>query len=446
MNLLIIDPDKMGLDLAYRAGLAGHSVKWFQPPDKRGAKALDGIGFEEFEKVDSWLQWMKWAKSGLIVNLFNTKYVRELDEWKKHGFPVFSPSVKSAALEIKRGLGMQAFEEVGIDVPEFRTFSTLQEAATFARKQTRGYVFKTLGDEEDKSLSYVARDPADLAARLDYWQKTGLRLKGPCLLQEKVEGIEVGVSAWCGPAGFLPNKWNENFEFKKLMPGDYGQNTGEQGSVLQYVTESKLAEQILAPLEELLVKLGHIGDVDINAIVPSSGKPKVLEFTCRFGYPSTFIQIASHKGDPVQWMKDLLAGHDTLKVSNDVAIGVVLAQPPYPYPDDKPEKTQGIPIYGLSNVLYQAHMVAVMKGRAPVMKDGKVTDETTFLTTASYLMCVTALGKTVRGAMAKAYGAVEQIKVPNLIVRDDIGERLERQLPDLHRAGYCKFTDYGGAP
>ncbi|HXU78623.1 MAG TPA: phosphoribosylglycinamide synthetase C domain-containing protein [Methylomirabilota bacterium] len=446
MNILIIDPDNSGLDFAWRCGLAGHRVKWFQPPNKQGKFPLDGIGFEEFEKVEAWIPHMKWAKQGLIVNLFNTKYTRELDEWKKHGFPIFSPSVKSAALEIKRGEGMRAFEQAGIEVPHYQTFDSLKAAEQFARKQSQGYVFKTLGDEEDKSLSYVASDPADLVARLQHWQKLGLKLKGPCMLQEKIDGIEMGVAGWIGPSGFLPDCWNENFEFKKLMPGDHGPNTGEQGTVEQYVKQSLLAERVLAPLEDELRKRGHIGDVDINVIIDRSGTPWPLEFTCRFGWPDWWIRLSAHRGDPAEWMRDLLQDRHSLKPSYDVAVGVVLSQPEYPYSDDAPPETQGVPIWGMEKVLDQVHPVGVMIGQRPEFDGKKVVDGKGYVTTREYVMCVTALGKTVCAAAAKCYDAADQIKIPNKIVRDDIGERLEQQLPELHRLGYAKSMDYGSAP
>jgi len=443
LNILIIDPDGCGLDFAYRCGAAGHAVRWFQPKNKRGEYPTDGLGFEQFEKVEDWIPSMQWAKKGLVVNLFNTRYTRELDNWRKMGFPVFGPSVRSAELEIKRGVGMQAFVKAGIDVPRYQQFATLKEAEQFARKQSVGYVFKTLGDEEDKSLSYVAADPADLVARLQHWQRLGMKLKGPCILQEKIDGIEMGVSGWMGPDGFLPNAWNENFEFKKLMSGNYGPNTGEQGSVLQYVRDSALAQAVLEPVAEELRRRRHIGDVDVNVMIDRKGRPWPLEFTCRAGWPAWWIQTASHKGDPAQWMRDLLDGHDTLKPSYDVAIGVVLTQPQYPYSDDAPPATQGVPVYGIEDVEDQVHRVGIRWQKAPVMVDGKLVEQPTNVTTREYIACVTGLGKTVRAAAEKAYAAVDRIHVPNLMVRDDIGERLAKELPELHRLGYAKNMDYG---
>ena len=105
---------------------------------------------------------MKWAKDGLIWTSANALFLKELDDWKKHGYPVFAPSFESASLEINRAKGMDLIEKMGLLIPTYHTFKSLKEASNFARKSDQAYVFKTMGDNEDKSLSYVAKTPADL--------------------------------------------------------------------------------------------------------------------------------------------------------------------------------------------------------------------------------------------------------------------------------------------
>ena len=75
----------------------------------------------------------------------------------------------SARLEINRAAGMEAMQAVGIDIPPYTTFNSLEGAEAFARKSDRAWVFKPMGVEEDKSLTYVSKDrsiwPAGCAAR-----------------------------------------------------------------------------------------------------------------------------------------------------------------------------------------------------------------------------------------------------------------------------------------
>ncbi len=437
MEVLIIDQDGVGLDMALRFAEDGHQVRLYQY-NKPGKHNRAGEGFKGIKRVDDWRPSMSWARDGLIIPTVNNKFLKELDAYRDHGFKIFGPTVASAALEIDRAKGLEAMQAAGIDVPDYKTFSTLAAAEAFARKADQAYVFKTMGDEEDKSLSYVASDPADLVGWLQRKQAQGYKLKGQCMLQEKIDMVaEVGVSGWCGPRGFLDDKWQICFEHKKLMSGEHGPNTGEQGTVCQYVENDLMAEEMLLPMERALMKLGHCGDFAIGCGVDSKGKAWPFEFTCRLGWPAFFIQMASHKGDSARWMRDLLDGKDTLKVDRRVAIGVVLAQPRYPYGDSDPLMVEGNPISGADEVWDQVHPVDMMIGRGPTMLGGKVADAPIYQTSGEYVMVVSGLGGSVAAAREKVYGAVKQIKFSNLMVRDDIGEKVIEKLPELHKMGYA---------
>lgn len=442
MRVLLIDTDHCGLDIAWRAREAGHQVKWWEPPEF-GKPVRSGEGFPGIEKVPGWRQHMGWAKDGLIINLFNDKkIVAELDKFRAFGFPVFGPSSKSAEWERNRGLFMKVLQKHGIEVPPFQTFNTLDEAIKFAWKTDDCFVFKTVGDEEDKSLSFVPSSPEELIGWMQAKKSHGLSLKGPCMLQEKVEIVtEVGVSAWMGATGFLPGKFNLNFEFKKLMPGDYGQNTGEMGTVTKYTAQSRLADEVLVPLEQDLMALGHIGDFDVGVGIDSKGRPLPFECSARFGWPSTPILMACHKGDPVQWMKDSLSGRDTLEVDDRCAIGVVMACPPFPKNEDPADST-GYPISGIEEVWGHVSPFDIMLAPGPVDKDGKRVLGETYQTTGNYVCVVTALGHDVHDCIAEVYATADRIKFPDRIVRTDIGAKLEKELPKLHAFGYTEAPSW----
>jgi phosphoribosylamine--glycine ligase len=437
MNVLIIDSDHVGLDFAMRAAAADHAVRLFRY-SKKPTRYAEGFG-KFFELVDDWRPSMAWAKDGLILVTANNRYITELDRYREFGFKnIFGPTVASSRLEIMRSAGMEAMQAIGIDVPPYQTFDSLDAAEAFARKSDRAWVFKPMGDEEDKSLTYVSKDPADLVGWLQRQMKLGKKLAGKAMLQEKVDRLaEIGVSGWMGPEGFLPECFEVCHEHKPLFPGDIGPATGEQGTVMAYTEKDKLAEQMLLPLEPVLRTLGHRGDFAVGAMVDTKGKAHFLEFTARCGYPAWYIQAASHRGDPVKWMKDLLDGKDSLKVSYDVAIGVVLAHPDYPYDNARPEMVEGIPIRGAEAVLPDLHLVEAMLGKGPVMENGKVADRPTYETAGTYIAVATALGKTVQKAREKVYSIVKSVHYPDVMYRNDIGSRLEQELPKLHRFGYA---------
>lgn len=441
MNLLIIDTDGCGLDMAYRAAADGHAVRWWMPPEK-GKVSRDGYGFPGIARVTGWKDNMEWAKKGLIVNLFNGPITKSLDEYRDFGFPIFGPSWKSAQIEINRAKGMKLFEKYGLPMPKYDTFNSLQEARKFALQQDDRMVFKTLGSEEDKSLSYVGCNPADMVARIDRWIKQGMTLKGPCMLQEVIEGIEVGVSGWMSTKGFLQGKWNINYEHKKLMPGNYGPNTGEMGTVTSYCEKSKLAEDSLMLMEKDLIALGHIGDIDINFIVNAKGAYP-LEFTARFGWPSTQILFATHEGDSIQWMKDCLSGKDTLKTNvNEVtATGIVMAAPPYPH-EDKEGKADGLLVSGIEDVFDRIAPWQLEITKGPVHKNGKIVDDMVYKTTGPYVCVALGIGHEPHDSIPIAYEVADQVEFPNRILRNDIGKKLEEQIPKLRSWGYDDGPDW----
>lgn len=441
MKLLIINMDCVGegLGLAVRAQKAGHQVKIWYSKDNHPET---GSGFKGIERVDSWLSESRWAD--LIVPTGNHEFMRKLDSLKAMGMPVYGPSARSADLEIKRAKGMQLFEKCGIRVPSYEQFPTLEAAAAHVRKTGERYVFKTLGDEEDKSLSYVGKSAADLIARIERWQKLKLNPKGPVMLQEFIPGVEVGVSRWFGKDGFI-GPYNENFEFKKLLSGNAGPNCGEAGTVLKYVAKSKLGDEVLAPLEEALIELQHLGDIDVNCIVDDKGQAWPLEFTMRLGWPAANILWGLHKDDPIEWMLDALHGIDSLETRNKIATGVVVAQPDYPYSTRTPEELEGVPIYGVTskNEPYLSPQAVKIEKMPDMDGEKKVIDRPIWCTTGDYILVVSGQGSSVRQSTKRAYETLKELSLADMIYRDDIGEKLEEEIPKLQAHGYAEEFNYG---
>lgn len=439
MKVLLIDHDGVALAFALKIAKAGHQVRWFIQ-DKPSNSQTTGDGFKGITKVKTWLPSAMWADVIWLSN--NDEYLPKLDSLRKAGAKVFGPTVKSAALEIDRAAGMRFLEKHGIAVPEWKSFPTLAAAEQHVRKTEKRYVFKTLGSVEDKALSYVSKSPADMIARLQRWQKLKLDTAGPVMLQEFIKGIELGVSRWMGTEGFI-GPFNENFEHKKLLSGNCGPNCGEAGTVMKYCEDSTLGEMVLQPLEEPLMELGHLGDIDLNCMVDAQGKPWALEFTMRCGWPAHNIMVATHKGDPVEWMRDALEGEDTLDVSTAIAAGVVVAQPDYPYSNATHRETQDIPIYGVTDKNRRfIHAQGVKLATMPVMDGEKVTQKECWVSASDYLCVVTGTGSSVSQACERAYATVKELHVPDMIYRDDIGEKLREELPTLHRQGFAQEFEY----
>lgn len=436
MNILIIDAMGTCLDFALRCMDYGHTIKAYIRNNKDGSRPMVGNG-GLLNRVSDWESHMNWAD--LIFCTDNTFYIHQLERYRDKGYPIIGPSVDTNRWEQDRQHGAKIFAQAGIPVIPSTEFTSYDEAIAFVIKNNKRYVSKPLGDG-DKALSYVAKSAADMVFMLQKWKKSNA-YKGSFILQEFHGGIEIAVGGWFGMNGFSKHLCI-NHEFKKLLAGDLGVSTGEEGTILYYVQDSLLADKVLKPLEGYLKGLGYTGYIDVNCIIDDKGKPWPLEFTMRPGWPLFMIQQALHKGDPAQWMLDLLDGKDTLRVSDKIACGVVITMPPYPFDKGTPKSEHaGYPLFDLTmdDVIKNVHLAEVMCGKAPAMVDGKVKlGEEQFLTAGNYVCIVTGTGETVEDARTACYDTVKKkINIPNSIgYRIDIGCRLEKQLPDLRKMGY----------
>lgn len=436
MKILLLDPAGAFTSFALKCQAFGHEVRQWQRKRPDGTPSPIGKGL--ITRVADWEPSMKWAD--IIILSDNAYQMQFLEKYHKQGYPIFGANLAGADLELNRGQGMKILERAGLDIIPSQVFENYNDAINHVKANPKRYVSKPSGDV-DKALSYVSKNPADMLFMLERWKKMG-KCKVPFILQEFTPGIEVAVGGWFGPGGF--SKWKcENFEFKKMMPGNFGVNTGEMGTVLKYVRESELFSSTLERLSDYLSYIDYRGYVDLAFIIDEQGSPRPLEWTTRPGWPLFNIQQSLHKGDPVEWMCDLLDGFDTLKVSEKTAVGVLAAIPDFPITKTTGRDPSGFPIYGLDSVLNDVHLCEVQCGTGPVFKDGKITEEEMYVTAGDYVLVATGTADTIEKAAQKAYKVIDKIEIPNsLIVRNDIGKRLEKELPKLQEYGFCESFKY----
>src|SRR5271157_205745 len=268
MRLLIIDPNGAALDLAYRADCLGHDVKLFI----RDTPKTHHIGLDLVDVIRDYSRWLRWADVVFMAD--NVKYGSDLDVFRSStGRPIIGPSREMAQWELDRTVGQVVLKKHGIATIPTHEFNNYDKAIAFVKKNPQRYVSKPSGDA-DKALSYCATTPADMVYMLEKWKKSSRQRE--FILQEFIPGIEMAVGGWFGPLGWCGG-WCENFEFKKLMDGDKGVATGEQGTVLRYVGRSKLGRMMLEPLTDTLEKSNYIGYIDVNTIIDEKGQPWPLE-------------------------------------------------------------------------------------------------------------------------------------------------------------------------
>lgn len=447
MRLLVLDLDGegCGVDLALRAQNHDHDVRYHLPVHAGGEDRLYGDGLTN--KIKDWESSMDWAE--LIVLIGNTAARDKLAPYFGKGYPIFGTNDRSAELELDRGKGQEILAKHGVEIIPYQIVSSAQEAIDLISKTSKAYAMKPWGGTVDKAMTYVARSADDAIFTLRRWDRLGL-FKGQLMMQEKLDGVEVGIAGWFGPGGWLA-ALEESFEHKKFLNGDLGENTGEMGTVIRHVRRAKLFDSILDPITDYLHSVNYVGDCAVNCIVSKDGRIGPLEFTMRLGWPDFCIRQSLIKGDPVEWMADLVNGRDSLEVSTDVAVGVAMVHGDFPRggpgdtrPKDPLEHWADYPIYGVTEQLNEKIAWQQVKaGKVPTLIGGKVRDLPTTVTAGNFPLVAVGTGKTVSSASDAAYLVAGELKMPsNLMYRTDIGQRLKKDLPKLHKHGIALGMEF----
>ena len=437
MFILVIDPSGLTLDWCLRCVAAGHTVKLYT----KGSRSSH-IGQGLVDKVTNWKQYVKVAD--LIFSADNLEFMDDIDELIKQGYPVFGPGKRQAKLELDRMYGQDVIKAFGGPIIPSHEFKNYDQAISFVKENPKRYVCKPCGEEEDKSLSYVAKDEADLIGFLTKRKEKG---KGSpyFILQEFKAGTEIAVTGIFGPAGWM-DFWCEGWEFKKQMNGDLGVNTGEMGTVTRYTKQSKIADILMTPMAEELHKIGYVGMLDMNCIIDEKdGTPWPMEWTARPGYPMwNIMQPLMKNEDPAEWMLDCIKGKNTLEVEYKTCVGVVMANSDFPFNKkdedeylDFPVLTEGVPHKHL-------HPCEMKLSKTVKMIDGELCENIPELGTAgSYIIVLTGCGDSISEAKDEAYENVKKVKLGNdPQYRTDIGEKCEKGLAKLKKFGYCTDWKY----
>jgi phosphoribosylamine---glycine ligase len=436
VKILMIDKDFNGLDWALQCLDIGHEVRaWVKSVDGERNENGDGL----VPRVNDWRAHMGWAD--IIFLADNTTEMKDLESYRRKGYPIFGPGIENTSLEIDRKLGQDIMHDAGMEVMDHEVFTDYDAALKYVKTNMQRYVSKPFGDD-NKASSYVAKSVQDMVFMLERWKSLG-RAKQPFILQKFTPGIEFAVGGWFGKNGFSKH-FCENFEHKKLMVGDIGVNTLEMGTCLKYVQESKLADMVLKPLTGVLHRMDYRGFIDVSVMIDKRGHPLPLEFTCRPGWPCFTIQTALHMGDPAQWMWDLMNGKDTLEVSDEIATGIVLAMPDFPYSKFTKKEVTGFPIYGKKALTWDnIHLSQAKMGVAPLEENGKIKEVKMPVTCGDFVAVVSGTGDTVSESSAQAYKTLKKVELPNSpMYRTDIGKRLEEQIPELQKFGFATDWKY----
>ncbi len=422
MRFVLLDPDGLALDIALLAQSQGHEVIHFIKDTPHTRATGDNVVKRVRGGLDRVL-----ANADVVFIADNANLMHTFDKFREFtpkSTVWIGPTKEHARWESDRKYGQDLLDKYGIPVAPYQIFSDYEAAIAYVQKRDTRLVSKPFGnDQDDKSLTYVAKSPEDMVYMLKRWQKLG-KLRQQFMLQDFIEGVEFGAEGWFDGEGWSREAgFHESFEHKKFLAGDIGPATGEMGTINAAFRVSKFSEKVLFPLTEHLKAHKYTGFINLNCIVANNGKVYPLEFTCRPGWPCFQLQVSINKGD---FVENLYHNRAPSFKYNVVTCGVVLAIPDFPYSHLTGKEVNDIPVFGFSEDNLHHHPYMMQKNR---------TGE--WVTAGDNICTITGHGATIKEASDNAYANVKEIHIPNsMMYRSDIGYKLEKVLPKLQRHGY----------
>ena len=342
-----------------------------------------------------------------------------VDAFRAHGLRIFGPSQAAAQLESSKDFAKAFMVRHHIPTAAYETFTDAKAAHAYVDKQGAPIVIKADGLAAGKGV-VVAMELAEAHQAIDAMLSdnklgsAGARV----VIEEYLQGEEASFIVMVDGQHILPLATSQ--DHKRLLDQDQGPNTGGMGAyspapVVTPTLHAKIMREIIKPTVEGMASDGipYTGFLYAGVMISPAGEVKTLEFNCRMGDPETQPIMLRLRTDLVALVQHAVDGKlNQIEADWDrrTALGVVMAAKNYP---DNPRT--GDAISGLPDDYINPDLQVFHAGTT--LKDGQV------LTSGGRVLCVTALGETVKYAQSKAYEAIQHIEFDGAQFRSDIGYR-----------------------
>ncbi len=345
-----------------------------------------------------------------------------VDDLEAAGIKAFGPTRAAARLEGSKGFTKDLCRANGIPTAAYERFRAADPAKTYLRARGAPIVVKADGLAAGKGV-VVAQTAAEAEAAIDMMFGGGLgEAGGEVVIEEFLTGEEASFFALCDGATAIALTTAQ--DHKRAFDGDQGPNTGGMGAYspapnIDDAMSARVMAEIITPTLRAMKAMGapYKGVLYAGLMITADG-PKLIEYNARFGDPETQVLMLRLMSDLVP---ALLASRDgqlksfDLRWYPDPALTVVMAAKGYPG-----DYARGSVIEGLDDA-------AKVEG-VEIFHAGTKADGPRILANGGRVLNVSAIGKTVREAQARAYEAISRIRWPEGFYRHDIGWRaVERE-------------------
>lgn len=414
--------------LVVGSGGREHALCWkiAQRPDTEVYVAPGNIGMVDVAtlvniKVDDIAGLVDFAKAeGIDLTVVGPELPLTLgivDAFQEVGLACFGPNKAAAKLEGSKAFSKELMKKYSIPTAAFDTFTDVEKAKAFVDEIGVPCVVKADGLAAGKGVIIcMTREEADKAIEDMLTDHAFGDASATIVIEEYMVGPEVSVLAFADGKSVLPMVSAQ--DHKRIFDGDKGPNTGGMGaySPAPVYTEALSAEVNKTIIEPTIAAMAAEGTpftgILYTGLMLTEKGPRVLEYNVRFGDPETQPIMVRMKSDIVELFQACVDGkldEAALEWHDEAAVCVIMASGGYPASSEK-----GVPIHGLDDIAAEE---AIVFHSGTAEKDGEI------VTNGGRVLGVTAKDATIKGAIDKAYAAVEKINFDHMQFRRDIGAR-----------------------
>lgn len=344
-----------------------------------------------------------------------------VDVFEAEGIRVFGPRKNAAILEGSKAFSKDLMKKYQIPTAAYENFTDPQEALAYLETAKLPIVLKADGLALGKGVLICnTLEEAKEGVRTIMEDKKFGSAGNTMVIEEFMTGREVSVLSFVD--GRTIRIMSSAQDHKRALDGDQGLNTGGMGNFSPSPFYTKEVDDFCqkhiyqATVDAMAAEGRPFTGVIFFGLMLTEDGPKVLEYNARFGDPEAQVVLPRMKNDIIDVMEACVDGKlDTvdLQFEDNAAVCVVLASKGYPVAYEKGFAITGMEKFDGKKDYYCFHA-------------GTKFDESgRIVTSGGRVLGITATGKDLKEARAKAYEATAWVDFDNKYMRTDIGKAID---------------------
>ena len=341
-----------------------------------------------------------------------------VDLFEDNGLTVFGARKNAAIIEASKAFSKDLMKKYHVPTAAYEVFTEIEPAIAFLDTLGLPVVVKADGLAAGKGVIIAQTRGEAIETITDMLSGNAFGNAGSrVVVEEFLRGEEASFLAFTDGKKIIPLASAQ--DHKAIFDGDKGPNTGGMGAyspapvVTPAIHEKVMQEVMRRTVDGMAAEGRPYRGVLYAGLMIDGGEIKTLEFNARFGDPECQPLLMRMKSDIVPVLLATAQGDISsikLEWHDKAAVCVVLAAGGYPGDYRKGDEITGLDKAAAIEDLFVFHAGTARKDGSYVTNGGRV-------------LGVTALGTTVRDAIARAYDGVAAITWPGVQYRTDIGNK-----------------------